>query len=45
MIPHDVDLPQECLPLPNGISVDPSEDYISNEDGQRVNDSNNRIDN
>ncbi len=37
MIPHDADFPQEFLPLPDGISVDPSEDYLSNEDGQRVN--------
>lgn len=36
MIPHDEDLPQKFLPLPDGISVDPSEDYLSNEDGQRV---------
>jgi hypothetical protein len=27
----------KLLPLPDGISVDPSEDYLSNEDGQRVN--------
>lgn len=26
----------KLLPLPEGISVDPSEDYLSNEDGQRV---------
>jgi hypothetical protein len=37
MIPHDEDLPQEFLPLPDGISIDPSEDYLSNDDGQRVN--------
>jgi hypothetical protein len=37
MIPRDEDLPQEFLPLPDGISIDPSEDYLSNEDGQRVN--------
>ncbi|CAF2050805.1 unnamed protein product [Rotaria magnacalcarata] len=36
MIPHDEDLPQELLPLPDGISIDPSEDYLSNEDGQRI---------
>ncbi|CAF2923713.1 unnamed protein product [Rotaria sp. Silwood2] len=36
MIPHDEDLPQELLPLPDGISIDPSEDYLSNEDGQRT---------
>ncbi|UJR31583.1 hypothetical protein I4U23_019070 [Adineta vaga] len=36
MIPHDEDLPQQLLPLPDGISVDPSEDYLSNEDGQRI---------
>ncbi len=36
MIPHDEDFPQAFLPLPDGISVDPSEDYLSNEDGQRV---------
>lgn len=27
----------QLLPLPNDISIDPSEDYISNGDGQRVN--------
>ena len=26
----------KLLPLPDGISIDPSEDYLSNEDGQRV---------
>ncbi|CAF4628213.1 unnamed protein product, partial [Rotaria magnacalcarata] len=36
MIPHDEDLPQELLPFPDGISIDPSEDYLSNEDGQRI---------
>lgn len=36
MIPHDEDFPQDFLPLPDGISIDPSEDYLSNEDGQRV---------
>ena len=36
MIPHDADLPQEFLPLPDGISIDPSEDYLSNDDGHKV---------
>lgn len=36
MIPHDADLPQEFLPLPEGVSIDPSEDYISNDDGHKV---------
>ncbi len=45
MIPHDEDLPQKLLPLPDGISIDPSEDYLSNDDGQRVNDLKDRIDN
>jgi len=36
MIPHDEDIPQQCLPLPEGIFIDPSEDYMSNDDGQRV---------
>jgi len=44
MIPHDEDLPQKLLPLPDGISIDPSEDYLSNDDGQRVNDLKDRID-
>ena len=36
MIPRDADLPQQILPLPVGISIDPSEDSISGDDGQRV---------
>ena len=36
MIPHDADLPQEFLPLPEGIFVDPSEDYVTGDDGHKV---------
>lgn len=36
MIPHDEDFPQDFLPLPDGISIDPSEDFVANEDGRRV---------
>jgi hypothetical protein len=45
MIPREADLPQKFLPLPEGIPIDPSEDYLSNDDGQRVNKYKNRISN
>lgn len=36
MIPHDEDLPQQLLPLPDGIVIDPNEDFIVTDDGRRI---------